>query len=235
MQRKRGGWASIVDVFSGLDGPVKQALVKSPPKAPTPQSRYHFTQADQVNRLVTARESDPDLGFQARMMALCSLPRTNHGNRLQYVRKNGPYKLAMIAGAENKLPYGSLARLLMAWISTEAVKTQSPVLVLGHSLTEFMKKLDINSESAGRSGERTRLRNQMDRLFNSTVQFIYEPKAPDGASLRASRIRSVPRWPARCISYGIPRSPTSRSCGRARSSWVTIFFMTSFAIPSRST
>ena len=89
----------------------------------------------------------------------------------------------MIAGAENKLPYGSLARLLMAWISTEAVKTQSPVLVLGHSLTEFMNKLDINSESAGRSGERTRLRNQMDRLFNSTVQFIHEPKAPDGASL----------------------------------------------------
>ena len=50
MQRKRDGWASIGDVFSGLIGPVKQALVKSPPKAPTPQSRHHFTQADQVNR-----------------------------------------------------------------------------------------------------------------------------------------------------------------------------------------
>ena len=183
MQPKRDGWASIGDVFSGLIGPVKQALVKSPPKAPTPQSRHHFTQADQVNRLVTARESDPDLGFQARMMALCSLPRTNPGNRLQYKRTNGPYTLGMSAGIGNKLPFGSLARLLMAWISTEAVKTQSPVLVLGHSLTEFMNKLDINSESAGRSGERTRLRNQMDRLFNSTVQFIYEPKAPDGASL----------------------------------------------------
>ena len=32
MQPKRDGWASIGDVFSGLIGPVKQALVKSPPK-----------------------------------------------------------------------------------------------------------------------------------------------------------------------------------------------------------
>ena len=183
MQSKPGGLVPIGDIFAGWDGPVKQALVKSPPKAPTPQSRHHFTQADQVNQLATACESDPDLGFQARMMALCSLPRSNPGNRLQYKRTNGPYALYMIAGGGNKLPFGSLPRLLMAWVSTEAVKTQSPVLVLGNSLTDFMKKLGINSESAGRSGERTRLRNQMDRLFNSTVQFIYEPKAPGGASL----------------------------------------------------
>ena len=65
------------------------------------------------------------------MMALCSLPRTNPGHRLQYKRTNGPYKLIMIAGGDNKLPFGSLPRLLMAWVSTEAVKTQSPVLVLG--------------------------------------------------------------------------------------------------------
>ena len=177
MQSKRGELVPIGDALSGMGGPVK-ALREA-----TPQARHHFTQADQVHQLVGASEAEPDLGFQARMMALCSLPRTNPGRRLQYIRRNGPYKLAMIAGAENKLPYGSLARLLMAWISTEAVKTQSPVLVLGHSLTEFMNDLGINSESAGRRGDRTRLRNQMDRLFNSTVQFIYEPKAPDGASL----------------------------------------------------
>ena len=31
----------------------------------------------------------------------------------------------MLAGADNKLPYGSLPRLLLAWVSTEAVRTQS--------------------------------------------------------------------------------------------------------------
>ena len=87
MQRQRGGSVPIGEVIGGLDGPVRTIRDASP------QARHHFTQADQVNQLVTASEADPDLGFQARMMALCSLPRTNPGNRLQYVRKNGPYKL----------------------------------------------------------------------------------------------------------------------------------------------
>ena len=79
----------------------------------------------------------------ARMMALCSLPRTNPGNRHQYKRVNGPYKLVMIAGADNKLPYGNLPRLLVAWVCTEAVRTQSRELILGSSLSEFMGKLGM--------------------------------------------------------------------------------------------
>ena len=59
-------------------------------KATSPQARHHFTQADQVNQLVNASEADPDLGFMARLMALCSLPRTNPGKRTRYVRRNGP-------------------------------------------------------------------------------------------------------------------------------------------------
>ena len=55
------------------------------------------------------------------MMALCSLPRSNPGNRLRYTRQNGPYTLGMTAGLNNKLPFGTLPRLLMAWVSTEAV------------------------------------------------------------------------------------------------------------------
>ena len=39
-------------------------------------------------------------------MALCSLPRTNPGNRKEYVRRNGPYALVMTAGGLNKLPFG---------------------------------------------------------------------------------------------------------------------------------
>ena len=66
----------------------------------SPPARRGFTLADQVNQLVSASEADPDLGFMARMMVLCSLPRTNPGNRLQYKRANGPYKLVMVAGAD---------------------------------------------------------------------------------------------------------------------------------------
>ena len=141
---------------------------------PTPQSFHHWTLARQIDRLVTARESEPDLGFMVRLMALCSLPRTNPGRRIQYKRVNGPYTLIMTATGNAKLPYGNLPRLLMAWISTEAVRTQRRELILGRSLSEFMRKLDINSTSGGTRGERTRLRNQMKRLFHTHVQLVHE-------------------------------------------------------------
>ena len=166
MQRKRGELVPIGEVVSGLDDVAVPAI-----RNDSPQARHHFTQADQVNLLVSAREADPDLGFMARTMALCSLPRTNPGNRHQYKRVNGPFKLVMVAGADNKLPYGNLPRLLMAWVCTEAVRTQSRELVLGKSLSKFMRTLGIYN-SGGQP--QTRLRNQMKRLFGCTVSMIYK-------------------------------------------------------------
>ena len=78
MQRQRGELVPIGEFFDRLSGPV-QAL-----RDATPQPRHHFTQADQ---LVSASEADPDLGFMGRTMALCSLPRSNPGNR---PHRNGP-------------------------------------------------------------------------------------------------------------------------------------------------
>ena len=108
----------------------------------------------------------------ARMMALCSLPRSNPGNRLQYKRVNGPYTLAMTAGVNNKLPFGNFPRLILAWVSTEAVQTQSRVLILGPSLAKFMRELGIYSSGGG--NVHTKLRNQMRRLFNAHVQLVYK-------------------------------------------------------------
>ena len=167
MQRKRDGLVPIGEAFSGLDGPVKVIC------AATPQAGRGFTQADQVNQLVVASEADPDLGFMARLLALCSLPRTNPGNQKEYIRRNGPYMLGMTAGLNNKLPFGNLPRLLLAWVCTEAVRTGSRELVLGKSLSEFMRTLGVYS-SDGKAY--TRLRNQMDRLFNAHVALIYEDK-----------------------------------------------------------
>ena len=156
MQRKREELVPIASALADLPGPVKAIRETSP------QATFHFTQADQVNQLVSASEVDPDRGFMARMMALCSLPRTNPGDRKEYKRVNGPFTLYMVAGGGNKLPYGNLPRLLLAWVSTEAVQTQNRVLILGRSLSKFMKELGIYN-SGGQP--QNRLRNQMNRLF----------------------------------------------------------------------
>ena len=219
MQRKRSELVPIAEAFSDLSGPV--AAIRDT----SPQALHHFTQADQVNQLVSASEADPDLGFMARMLALCSLPRTNPGNRLQYKRVNGPFTLYMTAGGGNKLPYGNLPRLILAWVSTEAVRTQSRVLILGSSLSEFMRTLGMEDRSGSPRGDRTRLRNQMDRLFHSHVQLIYEdeqhkasvssqvadrtdlwwnPKRPDELSLWDSKILLSEAFFNEIISHPVP-------------------------------
>ena len=113
MAHKRNGLVPVAEVVSGLAGPVKAIREASP------QALHHFTQADQVHQLVSASEADPDRGFMARLLALCSLPRTNPGNRKEYVRRNGPYTLVMSAGGLNKLPFGNIPRLLLGVTSQE--------------------------------------------------------------------------------------------------------------------
>ena len=184
MQSKRDGLVPIGDALAGMGGPV-QALRETPPPA-----RRGFTQADQVNQLVGASEADADLGFMARTMALCSLPRTNPGNRHQYKRVNGPYKLIMSVTGDHKLPFGNLPRLILAWVSTEAVRTKSRELVLGKSFSEFMRTLGVYS-SDGKAY--TRLRNQMGRLFNAHVRLVYKDERVE-ASVSSSVADRTEFW-----------------------------------------
>ena len=156
-----------------------------------------------MNLLVSASEADPARGFMAWLLVLCSLPRSNPGNRHQYKRTNGPFTLYMNAVGGCKLPYGNLPRLILAWVCSEAVRTQSRMLVLGKSLSGFMRALGVYSSS----GEKhTRLRNQMKRLFGCTVSMIYED---EGGEARVSSLLLIRLLQLGTISWG----PTDAPCG----------------------
>ena len=140
---------------------------------------------------------DPEIGFIARMLALCCLPRTNPGDKQQYIRQNGPFHLILTAGGTAGLPYGSLPRLLLAWMSTEAVRTQSPTLVLGSSLAEFIRDLGFSLKGGGHSGPRgirVRLKNQIDRLFHASLSLHYRDDRNRIASANAVVAKKVDLW-----------------------------------------
>lgn len=136
-----------------------------------------------------------------RLLALCTLPRTDPGTLTHYVRRNGRYALVVIAGGpEPRLPFGVLPRLLLAWICTEAVRTRSRRLVLGRSLAEFMRRLGVqSSDSAGRYGIRTRLREQMTRLFRASIELTQD--LPEGVHTVADRVTTDMRlwWSPRRV------------------------------------
>ena len=103
-----------------------------------------------INSLITQAlaieaESAQDagaLGFMARAMTQATLPhRKVDGAYFQ--RVNGNYTLTLLVPPDIGLPYGSIPRLLLAWLTTEAVQTQSRELELGDSMSAFMRELGL--------------------------------------------------------------------------------------------
>ena len=63
------------------------------------------------------------------------------------------------------VPYGSLPRLVLIHIMTEAVRTKSRQVLLGASFTDWMRKMGFRTISYGPRGSATLIRQQLDRLL----------------------------------------------------------------------
>ena len=112
------------------------------------------------------------LGFMARAMVQATLPHRAVAGT-EFIRRNGNFTLSLLSPSSIGLPYGSVPRLLLAWVTTEAVKTKSRELELGDSMSAFMAELGM-TPTGGANGSITRLKNQTRRLFAATVTASYE-------------------------------------------------------------
>jgi hypothetical protein len=111
------------------------------------------------------------IAYMARALVMATLPHSKPKEHW-FERQNGHYTLSMIANPRFGLPYGSLPRLLLAWMTTEAVRTKSPSLDLGNTLAKFLSTLQL-SRQGGKRGDITRIREQMLRLFTTNVSCIF--------------------------------------------------------------
>jgi len=128
---------------------------------------------DQTLNIVEQDARDASaMGFLARALVMATLPHSNPKTQ-QFERRNGNYTLTITALRKGiGLPYGSIPRLVLAWICTEATRTQSRELVLGDSLSAWMAELGL-VPTGGRWGTITRLRDQMQRLFSCAFSIAY--------------------------------------------------------------
>ena len=184
--------------------------------AMTTDGRRHPGIFKQVGQLVAASEAAPDLAYMGRQLTLCCLPRTNPGDKSQYLRQNGPYQLGMAAGPGYKLPYGTLPRLVLVWVCSEATQTQSRILTLGDSFLDFMHQIGITDNSGGKRSYRTRLADQMERLFNSSVQMSY--RDDHGAGTVGLRVAK------RTEFWWDPKRPHDRALWKSRIELSAEFF-----------
>lgn len=141
------------------------------------------------------------LSYMARSMVMATLPhRKVEGN--EFVRQNGDFTLSLLSPSHIGLPYGSIPRLLVAWVTTETVRTKERELILGETLSEFMRALDL-VPTGGRWGTITRLKDQMIRLFSSSVTCSYK----DGQKMAIQSVKVVDR----AALWWDPKSPEQSS------------------------
>lgn len=119
--------------------------------------------------------SEKDKAFLTRQLVQVTFPHSNPGNVPIWKRTNGNLTLSIRPGwdhskkAPHGYPYGSIPRLLLFWITTEALRTKSRKLELGESLSSFMKDIGLNPSSGGKRGDIQRLKQQMKSLFRAII------------------------------------------------------------------
>lgn len=112
--------------------------------------------------------------YLARQLVQVSLPHSDPGNVPVWRRVNGNLTLSiqtLISDDDTaRFPYGVLPRLVLYWICSEAVKTQSRRLSFGRSFSSFMRSLDLNASNGGKRSDSVRLHDQLDRLLGARIQ-----------------------------------------------------------------
>jgi len=126
------------------------------------------------------------VGFMARVLVQATMPHKKTES-LVFHRQNGDFNLSITSPHPKiGLPYGTVPRLLLAWLTTEAVRTKERELVLGDSMSEFMRQLGL-VPTGGRWGSITRLKDQSKRLFSASVHcFIDNEEQFSGKNLQVA-------------------------------------------------
>lgn len=112
------------------------------------------------------------LGFMTRALVSATMPYKDPKSKV-FERRNGDMTLTMLS--PKGVPFGKYPRLLMSYVVTEAVATRSNVIEMGGSLAEFLKTTMNVEATGGEQGTRTRLSEQMQRLFTSMVSVTQRP------------------------------------------------------------
>jgi hypothetical protein len=111
------------------------------------------------------------LGFMARALVQATMPHKAVAAS-EFERTNGAFTMTMVAPSKVGLPYGSIPRLIIGFLTTEAVRTRDRHIVLGSSLSRFMAEIGL-APTGGRWGSIPRLKDQMTRLVSCSISCTY--------------------------------------------------------------
>lgn len=104
-----------------------------------------------------------EVGYMPRILVQTTLPYRDPKTKV-YERHNGDLKLSLLS--PNGVPFGSIPRFLVCYLATEAKRTGSPVISLGHSQNEFVRLLGMNTAGGA---QKDRMKQQCKRFFTTML------------------------------------------------------------------
>lgn len=159
-------------------GQQVHAMLKGSGHEAAQQHALGLGQPDLFDRVQAVAFEEPVPSFLHSALCAMSLPvRRPSDDTAAIIRQDGQYTLAItprpvlqrVDGQQQMsilgVPYGSLPRLVLIHIMTEAVRTRTRHIVLGSSFTDWMRRMGFRSISYGPRGSATLIRQQLDRLL----------------------------------------------------------------------
>lgn len=149
-----------------------------------------------------AEDHAHEIGYVPRLFAQTSLPYLDPGPIPEWQRHNGSLTLTVQPGPSMRrkdgtierlgLPYGSVPRLLLTWLGTEVYRTKEREIILGDSIADFMRRIEMGAATGGKRGSLTRFRDQINRLFRATITVALDGE-PDVDWFQSARIADSAR------------------------------------------
>lgn len=223
----------MADELKPLAVTVDDLRARAERKQPKPLTRAQQQLLEHSANIFGDLATKKDAAYLPRELVQVTLPHKNPGNVQQWKRTNGNLTIGIqpgqnfTTGESYGYPYGSIPRLLLFWITTEAIRKKSRRLELGHSLNGFMAELGLNNSNGSSGAKRSdarRLRDQMQRLFRAHIsfegcserrpwldmqvapegEFWWDPRQPDQAALWGSWIELGEKFFAAITAFPVP-------------------------------
>ncbi len=149
------------------------------------------------------------IGFLAKFLVQTTLPhRRQPGSH--YTRTDGRFTLRITDVGGAGLPFGSYPRLILIWMTSEAVRTSSRELELGASLSRFMAELGLQA-TGGHWGTIPRFRDQMQRLVGAAISASWDVDVDGHSVATGESLILADRFQLWWTPQILPAAPTPKS------------------------
>jgi Plasmid encoded RepA protein len=132
-----------------------------------------------------APQTKAPLSYYTPILIQCTLPHSDPKTP-SYAKTNGDFSLIVSSGFDRDgkpygVPYGSLPRLVLAYIITRVIETGERYIDLSSHFSGFMKEIGYTGNLRGNSRQAKSVHNQLIRLLLASIRFeISEGTAEKG-------------------------------------------------------